>query len=408
MPDGTSNLSVIEAAPKGDLAFTPYPASIAEHAGDGTIGRKTAWALSAAFILLICAPGGYQYYYDTHVLGRSEFNDLVERPPTADSLQRFESDLRDQSRFDRWVRHSYWKIQAGIGKAPASTTIGFDHFLFPQFEMGIYNSYDLSARTSFPASTLLPALIDYDSQLRKRGIHLVVFPIPVKACIYPEKVAIDYRAEDGPAYPPGYLDWLSRVRAAGIDVLDITQLLWREKGDGTDPVYLPADVHWSYRGRAIACDALADHVLPLLAGIPRMDFSTQPFTVDQEGDMAHWISSGWGATEYPRIHYQCSRVVRNGAVYVAGDEAPVLILGDSFTAIGNSDGYGFANELMLRFHIPVQALGVMGDPLDLPRKMLMQRPGALANKKVVIWEFSQRFLWTEWNKMPLPPANSHQ
>ena len=301
-------------------------------------------------------------------MGRSEFNDLVERPPTAESLHKFETDLADQSRFDRWVRHTYWRIQTGIGKAPASTTVGFDGFLFPQFEMGIYNSYDLSARTSFPASTLLPALLDYDSQLRKRGIHLVLFPIPVKACIYPEKLAIDYRAEDGPAYPPGYPDWLSRARQAGIDVIDITQLLWRQKGSGADPVYLPADVHWSYRGRAIACDAVADHVRNRLTGIPQMKFSTEPFTVDQEGDIAHWISFGWGASKFPRVQYQCSRVVRNGAVYVAGDEAPVLVLGDSFTAIGNSDGYGFANELMLRLHVPVQALAVMGDPLDLPRK----------------------------------------
>jgi len=227
-------------------------------------------------------------------------------------------------------------------------------------------------------------------------------PIPVKACIYPEKLAIDYRAEDGPAFPPGYLDWLGRVRRAGIDVIEVTQLLWGQKNTAADPVFLPADVHWSYRGRSIVCDAVADCLRPFLAGVPSMNFSTEPFTVDEEGDMAHWISFGWGATQFPRVHYQCQRVVRNGAVYVAGDEAPVLILGDSFAEIGNADGYGLANELMLRLHVPVQALAVKGDPLYLPRKMLLDHPGALTNKKIVIWEFSQRFLWEQWNKMPLP------
>jgi hypothetical protein len=378
------------------------PLRSCEFSGEGFIDRKTARVLAIVFLLMVCAPGIYQYWYDTHFLGRWEFNDLLERRPTADSLRKFESDLADQSRFDRWVRHVYWKTRTGIPKGPQTIVMGSDGFLFPNFELSIYNSPSLAQPAPSPQARVLPAILDYAAQLQRLGIRLVLVPIPVKSTIYPEKLAIDYRAEDGPAMPPGYSDWVAGAKAAGIDVIDVTWPLWRAKDAGSGPVFEPADIHWSYRGLSVVSDVVAQFLRPMATGLPQTKLSSDRINIDEEGDLANWITFGWGSAKFTRVQYECARLTRDGRAYVPGDEATVLLLGDSFSAIGAGDGYGLATELSLRLGMPVQTIAYKGDPLDRPRRELSEHAGALKNKRIVIWEFSQRFLWGEWEKIPLP------
>ena len=116
-------------------------------AGSGTIGRGTAWVLGLVFMIGIFVPGAYQTYYDLHFLKRSIFADLLTHSPTSASLQQFEKDLTQQSRFDRWVRHTYEKAHTGGEIPPATTIIGEDGFLFTVDESRVFNSYSLIARS---------------------------------------------------------------------------------------------------------------------------------------------------------------------------------------------------------------------------------------------------------------------
>src|SRR3979411_1269129 len=69
----------------------------------------------------------------------------------------------------------------------------------------------------------VPAILDFQQQLKARGIELVVVPVPPKAAIYPEKIVpgFEVRTTD-PA--PVLHRFYDELRAAGIDVLDLSAL----------------------------------------------------------------------------------------------------------------------------------------------------------------------------------------
>ena len=138
-----------------------------------------------------------------------------------------------------------------------------------------------------------------------------------------------------------------------------------------------------------------------MAGYPRAVFDVEKGRVDFEGDLAGALSLGWGNPNYPRIQYACDKLTRGGKPFVAGDEAPILLLGDSFSVYWNNDGCGFADDLMLRLGCEVQVMGAAGEPINQPRLLLARNPQALANKKLVIWEFAARYMWKQWQQVPL-------
>ncbi len=66
--------------------------------------------------------------------------------------------------------------------------------------------------------------------MKARGIELLVVPVPPKAAIYPEKVVpgFDVRTAD-PA--PVLRHFYEELRAAGVDVLDLTPLFIQNRDD---------------------------------------------------------------------------------------------------------------------------------------------------------------------------------
>ena len=398
------NILANKSTPDKSLAAGFYgelPKRSVEFSGVGFISRKLARIVAVFFTLPIFVPGIYQYYYDETVLKRSEFDDLMMRTPNAAILSQFEKDLTQQSRFDSWVRHAFWKFRTGGIKPPGAMYISSDDFLFTGEEIKVYNSYSLTAPTPAPSAAIMPAILDFNAQLRQRGIRLVLLPIPLKVSIYPEKLAIDYRDSDGPAMPPGFMDWMAEVRRSGIDVIDLTPALWKAKTHATDPLYWKTDTHWSFAGRAVAADVIADYLRPLTAGLPRISFDVTTIPFDAEGDIAWAISRGWGNTRFPHIHEKTIKLTRDGKPFVGGDNAPILLAGDSFSVNYNNDGYGLGQELMLRLHTEVQVIGKPGDPINTARIILSQKPEAMAKKKIVIWEFAGRYMWRKWQKVTI-------
>src|SRR6266404_1113783 len=69
----------------------------------------------------------------------------------------------------------------------------------------------------------VPPILDFQQQLKARGIELLVVPVPPKAAVYPEKIVpgFDVKATD-PA--PVLHHFYDELRAAGVDVLDLSAL----------------------------------------------------------------------------------------------------------------------------------------------------------------------------------------
>src|SRR6478672_702214 len=86
----------------------------------------------------------------------------------------------------------------------------------------------------------LPAILDFQQQLKARGIDLLLVPVPPKASVYPEKIVpgFDVRTKD-PA--PELQRFYEELRASGVDVLDLRKLFVAKRDDNRGPVFCKTD-----------------------------------------------------------------------------------------------------------------------------------------------------------------------
>ncbi|MGH7094153.1 MAG: alginate O-acetyltransferase AlgX-related protein, partial [Stellaceae bacterium] len=86
--------------------------------------------------------------------------------------------------------------------------------------------------------------------LRSRHIHLVVAPVPDKTRVEASQLC---GVDRPPVLAARYGDFVSRLRAAGIDTVDLLAPLMQLGGDR----YYRTDTHWNERGAKEAADAIA-------------------------------------------------------------------------------------------------------------------------------------------------------
>ena len=268
---------------------------------------------------------------------------------------------------------------------------------------------------SRPGPMPVEVLIAYQRQLQARGIHFVFVPVPAKASIYPEFLYAGYPVSAGPACNKDWRPLLGRLIEAGVDVVDLHGDFWSAKEQEGEALFLKEDTHWTPHGLALASDRLAQHLQPLLGVGPRVSLSKRLQTIRVRGDLYTMLGFTPAREVTSSQTVEISQVLRNGATVETGDdEAPILLLGDSFT-MAYSDGpigegaAGLPEQLMLRLGVGVQVIasctGKTGGPTGV-RQTLASRPKALAHKKIVILECTVRALHTGpagWEAVPLPP-----
>jgi hypothetical protein len=99
-----------------------------------------------------------------------------------------------------------------------------------------------------------------------------------------------------------------------------------------------------------------------------------------------------------------------GEPYKDAPDAQVLVLGDSFLRIYEQDepgSAGLAAHLARLLGQPVTSLISDGGGATLVRQELHRRPGLLAKKRVVLWEFVERdirFAAEGWQVIPVSAA----
>ncbi|MEI7902364.1 MAG: hypothetical protein WCK89_19105, partial [bacterium] len=247
----------------------------------------------------------------------------------------------------------------------------------------------VSKATSPDNADPLPAILDFNEQLKAQGIELILAPVPCKALVYPEKL-------DGAA-AAGRLDavhqqFFKLLGDKGVKVLDIAETFLKEKSKPGSPLlYCKTDTHWS----PYACEVTARQIRELLGapawlkGKPDV-FKTKPDTRRITGD----LTDGKGSEELP------VRAVEAPGGTLEDKASPVILLGDSHTLVFHAGaelhgtGAGLADQLAAELGIPVDVIGVCGSGATPARRNLIRRaktdPAYLAGKKVVIWCFAAR------------------
>jgi hypothetical protein len=383
---------------------------------DAVIGRRTALALGAAFLILLLVPPVDQVVSELRSQGRWRFLDVFRRIPTHSSLHQFEEDLSSDSVLAQKARTAYQTVLSRwLGRGNEKIILGKDGFLFFRKEVDMATGPGFLGRRSAPRrgtgeareergpSDPVAAIVDYHRQLKDRGIHLLFVPLPVKPFVYPEKLWPGYPASGRAACNVDREAFEKSLDRAGVDVFDATDDLWNAKDRGE--LFLKGDTHWTPRGMEIVAGRIAERLRPIV-GPPTRTYGTTRKTVSHDGDLLRMLEVPPDSGLFLKQSIEISEVTAQ-----EGGEAPVLLLGDSFTNVFSrrelewGERAGLGEHLMLRWGVPVEILARNGGGATGVRELLSRLPALLRRKRVVVWACSSRDLFDEsvsWDQVPLP------
>jgi alginate O-acetyltransferase complex protein AlgJ len=391
---------------------------------DAKIGRRTSWVMALVFLGLIAVPPVHQLASELRATGHWRFLQLFRETPSHTSFKRFEENLARESALATRARMAYQALLLrALGQGNEKVMAGRDGFLFFRQEIDMAAGPGFLSRHVAPVrgisnvdsrrrirSDPIEAIVDYQRQLAARRVHLAVLLIPLKPFIYPEKVWPGYPLSAGPALNGDHARFMTKLREAGVDVVDVTDAMWRAKARG-HPLYLKQDTHWSPAGLQVVVAQVAGHIRPLLAPLDRLKLACRSEQVCNFGDLLRMLETEPAVNPFPNECVQIATVLEGAHLVKGNDAAPVLLLGDSFSNVysrpdlGWGQGAGLAEQLMLALGVRVQVIAQNGGGATISRETLAQKPQALQHKKVVLWAFSARDLYDEtiaWERVPLP------
>ncbi|MEY2564122.1 MAG: alginate O-acetyltransferase complex protein AlgJ [Verrucomicrobiota bacterium] len=257
----------------------------------------------------------------------------------------------------------------------------------------------------------IPAIVDFQKQLKARGIELLVVPVPPKAAVYPEKILPGFNVRTDDAAPLLHR-FYEELRAAGIDVLDLTPLFLQNRDDRRGGVFCKTDSHWSGLGCMLAAQAIAESVRAKLTAPPsRKEFVSEWKESQVTGDLVTLLPPDSAKPGPEKIAVRSVSEKGTGAAVQPDPNSPLLLLGDSHTLVFHdflAERSGLVDQLAQELGFAPDLIGTRGSGATPVRISLyrhsLKNPDYLAKKKVVVWCFAARE-FTEasegWAKVPV-------
>ncbi len=265
-----------------------------------------------------------------------------------------------------------WLLMHALNEGNKTVFLGHEGWLFDQHEI------DRHAHARRQANEAQPGLIKLAAQLKAQETPLMVIVIPDRATMYPEQIR-----------PGRYLDVvrmkdeagrLAELKAAGIDVLDMTEALWEFRD--RQPVYFAHDSHWTPEAMKAVALAVYKHVhekLPRLSSTETPIINAKILEHSDTGDLARRLDPLFGAK---LLGEKKADLISIQGIPQSGKSPIVLHGGElmrvyddaqlSFGGGGQAPDAGFATQLAT----------LLGRPLDVRD---MPRPGeSYEDKKLVI------------------------
>ena len=251
-------------------------------------------------------------------------------------------------------------------------------------------------------SGLVAAVLDMHRQLKGLDVELLLVPVPPKSVVFPEKVS----GAVAVPVPPPRLDpalerLYERLRAGGVDVLDLTEHFIRERFHPEGPLYCRTDTHWSGSGCTTAAAAIADEIRarPWYAELETESFGASWYSTGISGDLA-----GPGGVPAGREELRLRGVIRAaGRDRTAIDpdpQSPVLLLGDSHALVFHAGGdlhaagAGLPDQLAFELGLAVDLAAARGPgpltALEGLRRRARADPDYWSRKRLVVWCFAAR------------------
>jgi alginate O-acetyltransferase complex protein AlgJ len=347
--------------------------------------------------------------------GDVQLLDLFKHRPTKQSLHQFEDDLEQASYAKAWTQPRLQEVLTKRGRVGnKKAVVGRDGWLY--YKPGITyvggpafldeEILDARVRASLDAgdARVSPdprqAVLAFAGALAKRGIKLVLFPMPDKAMLQPAD--LHGRASVLPKNPD--LERFEReMRAAGVAVFDPTPA---QLGEHDPPRFLQQDTHWTPTWMEQVARSLASFVgqtvaLPAPATRPAWKRVSMP--VSRVGDIVDMLKLPDTQTVFAPSTVTVQQVQdAAGAEWEPDPKGDVLLLGDSFTNVfslepmGWGSAAGLGPQLAFALGRGVDVIAQNDSGAFATRQALARELGGpddrLAGKRVVIWEFASREL----------------
>ena len=254
------------------------------------------------------------------------------------------------------------------------------------------------------AADPFPVLVDFHQKLEAEGVRLIFVPVPPKAVIYPDVLVPDSPHDE--RFDLFHQMFYRDLRAAGVEVLDLTDAFLAARQEEGEPLYCRQDTHWSGRGLRIATAAIAEAIGDA-DWRNSENFESSEMTVELSGDL-------WASLQDDAIEKE--QVTLRGVNAVVDPESPVLLLGDSHTLVFHSGGdmhardAGLPGNLAMALGRNVDLIGVRGSGSTSARLTLYRRAARDAEfwdrKQVVVYCMTARD-FTEsidgWRELPIKP-----
>ena len=377
------------------------------------------FVMTAAMILIIGSVPLAQIVWEMTQGERPQCLELFDRPPSETNLRDFESDLEDRSWLTHLVRPIVQQMRfAALGDPAAKLVTGRGGWLF--YEPGI--DYLVGRPPVNPPPDAGPeaalfAIRSFHDQLAERDIRLLIVVVPGKAAVYPDRLT--HRFDSGHVVDSPTRLFVEQLRDAGIEAVDLMFTFRRARAarlDSRQPVFLSRDTHWSGTGVRLAAQAVADRVQQLgwldpgTGSYPTRSYTTRRLRVRGKADLVKMM--GWPEAKLtlPAEDVDVWQVTTRDdhTPYRDDPQSPVLLLGDSFTRIYQTDepgSAGLAAQLAHQLGMPLTTIVNDGGASTLVRQQLVRQSELLEGKKLVIWEFVERDLWfglEGWQEVRLP------
>ena len=264
-----------------------------------------------------------------------------------------------------------------------------------------------------PVATIL----DLHRQLEALGVELLLAPIPPKSVIFPEKVSGTVAIPiPVPRLDPALERLYDRLRAGGVDVLDLTDHFIRERFHAEGPLYCRTDTHWSGSGCTTAAAAIAADVRtrPWYSALDTEPFGASWYSISISGDLTGPDGVPAGREEL-RLRGVIRTTGRDRTAVTPDPSSPILLLGDSHALVFHAGGdlhataAGLADQLAFELGLPVDLAAAPGPGAVAALEDLGERaradPDYWGRKRLVIWCFAARGFGEPgvWRRISIAP-----
>ncbi len=272
----------------------------------------------------------------------------------------------------------------------------------------LQDRYDHQAQGKRPVD----AIIALNEQLRRRGIDLIVMPIPDKAAVYPGRYSDNVPEDRRVALAMRRL--MAELNEADVEAIDLFMLFdrWRRRDGDMHLLYQKYDTHWYNRGAQLAAEEIARRLKrydfvqdALAAGNPFVGEAVfAPPGTDMLKDGSEFQREIAGDPGFRDKVLSVS--YRDGRPYEDIADSPVIMTADSFGRIRIDESAHTSAQVALRIGMPVTMLHAMGSGPRIPVMLyreLRRNPDYLDGRKVFIWTGVMRqFHKDDWPVVDLP------